>query len=340
MFVLMALTALVGASASAEAGVDDRLRRARDARAQALAEARWAEARLADLQERYATVEAEALEAAAYLVDALIRERELRGLVVEAQAMVDARANAAYRAGPGAVLGALLEADSLGALSDTQVLIERAFLDDLDRANDALQAVRTAAEARRALEDAQARLVAQERRLARLLTQMQIALASAREAAHRAGITVESLERRERQIKAEREENEKRIELITGLDQSELLALLGPTGGRGCRIPPGLDRTGESFSGEASFYGEEFAGQSTAMGAIFDPALFTAAHRTLPLPSFLHVTYQGRCATVLVNDRGPYIEDRVLDLSEGAATYLGMAHAGVGQVTAEILVPK
>jgi rare lipoprotein A len=57
----------------------------------------------------------------------------------------------------------------------------------------------------------------------------------------------------------------------------------------------------------------------------------------MPLPSFLHVTYQGKCATVLVNDRGPYVDGRVLDLSEAAAKYIGLP--GVGIVHAKVLRP-
>ena len=344
IMVLVLVAGLVPASAAAGPSLQDRLERARDARAAAVAEVRWAESRLAELQEEYHRVEAEANRAAAFLVDALIRERELRGLVIQAQALVDARANAAYRAGPGALLNALLAADSLADLSDAQQLIEHAFLDDVDRAAASVEAVRTAGEAREELEEARADLAARQRRLGKIFTEMQLVLVTAREAAQRTGILVASLAqrlgRREARLKEEHRQNEVRIELIEGLDQSELLALLGPNGGRGCSIPPKLEPTGQRFSGEASYYGEEFAGQPTATGAIFDPALFTAAHRTLPLPSFLHVAYNGRCATVLVNDRGPYIEGRVLDLSEGAATYLGMAHAGVGHVTAEILTPK
>ncbi|HEX6261387.1 MAG TPA: septal ring lytic transglycosylase RlpA family protein, partial [Actinomycetota bacterium] len=129
-----------------------------------------------------------------------------------------------------------------------------------------------------------------------------------------------------------------RAPLITGgLDQSELLALLGPDGGRGCDIPSGLRGTGSGFEGIASWYGWDFAGRPTASGAIFDPRLFTAAHRTLPLPSFLHVRHGGRCATVLVNDRGPFIEGRVLDLSQASAEYLGVS---LSHVEAEILVPR
>jgi hypothetical protein len=120
-------------------------------------------------------------------------------------------------------------------------------------------------------------------------------------------------------------------------DQSPLLALLGPTGGRTCDTPEGLAPTGEVFDGYASWYGWEFGGQPTATGAIFDPRLFTAANRSLPFGTFLRVSYEGKCAIVLVNDRGPYGRlERVIDLSQAAAEYLGV---GVSWVHAEILVP-
>jgi len=57
----------------------------------------------------------------------------------------------------------------------------------------------------------------------------------------------------------------------------------------------------------------------------------------MPLPSFLHVRYGDRCATVVVNDRGPYVDGRILDLSEGSARYLGLP--GIGDIRAEILRP-
>jgi hypothetical protein len=77
-------------------------------------------------------------------------------------------------------------------------------------------------------------------------------------------------------------------------DQSPLLALLGPTGGRTCETPARLAPTGEIFQGCASWYGWEFGGKPTATGAIFDARLFTAANRSLPFGTFLPVTYQGR----------------------------------------------
>jgi hypothetical protein len=121
-----------------------------------------------------------------------------------------------------------------------------------------------------------------------------------------------------------------------GEDQSWLLALLGPTGGQTCDTPEGLVATGETLEGYASWY-REFGGQPTATGAIFDPRLFTAAHRSLPFGTFLRVHHGDRCAIVLVNDRGPYGRlERVIDLSQASAAYLGV---GVSWVVAEILLP-
>lgn len=78
--------------------------------------------------------------------------------------------------------------------------------------------------------------------------------------------------------------------------------------------------------GYASWYGEELAGRPTANGEIFDPAGISAAHKTLPLPSYVEVTAleTGRTILVRVNDRGPMVGDRLVDLSRGAAEQLGL----------------
>lgn len=78
--------------------------------------------------------------------------------------------------------------------------------------------------------------------------------------------------------------------------------------------------------GYASWYGEELGGKPTANGEIFDPAAISAAHRTLPLPSYVEVTAldTGRTILVRVNDRGPMVGDRLVDLSRGAAEQLGL----------------
>lgn len=79
--------------------------------------------------------------------------------------------------------------------------------------------------------------------------------------------------------------------------------------------------------GYASWYGQEFAGRATANGEAFNPAAFSAAHKTLPLPSYVEVTAldSGRTILVRVNDRGPMDNRRLIDLSEAAAKQLGIA---------------
>lgn len=84
--------------------------------------------------------------------------------------------------------------------------------------------------------------------------------------------------------------------------------------------------------GYASWYGEELAGRPTANGEKFDPAGISAAHKTLPLPSYVEVTAldTGRTILVRVNDRGPMVGDRLIDLSRGAAEQLGISSGVAG----------
>jgi rare lipoprotein A len=92
---------------------------------------------------------------------------------------------------------------------------------------------------------------------------------------------------------------------------------------------------GHSFSGAASYYSE---GQTVASGGSFNPSALTAAHRTLPFGTHLRVSdpKSGRSVVVTVNDRGPFVHGRVLDLSLGAARALGMTGRGVMNVTAVV----
>lgn len=92
--------------------------------------------------------------------------------------------------------------------------------------------------------------------------------------------------------------------------------------------------TGHSFSGVASFYGNE-SGRQTASGQRFNENAMTCAHRSLPFGTKLRVSHGGRSVVVTVNDRGPFVHGRVLDLSTGAARALGIS--GLGQITAEIV---
>jgi rare lipoprotein A len=95
--------------------------------------------------------------------------------------------------------------------------------------------------------------------------------------------------------------------------------------------------SGRSFSGMASFYGNE-SGNKTASGQRFNQNAMTAAHRSLPFGTKLKVTHGGRSIVVTINDRGPFIKGRVLDLSAGAASAVGLTRAkGVGRVVAEVM---
>jgi rare lipoprotein A len=93
--------------------------------------------------------------------------------------------------------------------------------------------------------------------------------------------------------------------------------------------------------GIASWYGRMFHGQKTSNGETYDMFAMTAAHPTLPLPSYARVTNiaTGRSVVVRVNDRGPFLHDRVIDLSYAAANRIGVAAKGSGEVVVEAIIP-
>lgn len=95
----------------------------------------------------------------------------------------------------------------------------------------------------------------------------------------------------------------------------------------------------DSFSGRASWYGPNFHGRRTSNGERFDQEAMTAAHRTLPFGTKLLVTNRstGKSCVVKVNDRGPYKDNRVIDLSHGAAKQLNMVSSGVAMVDVFVL---
>jgi rare lipoprotein A len=93
--------------------------------------------------------------------------------------------------------------------------------------------------------------------------------------------------------------------------------------------------------GIASWYGRKFHGQKTSNGETYDMYAMSAAHPTLPLPSYARVTSiaTGKSVVVRVNDRGPFLHDRVIDLSYAAAHRLGIAQRGSGEVEVEAIIP-
>lgn len=93
--------------------------------------------------------------------------------------------------------------------------------------------------------------------------------------------------------------------------------------------------------GIASWYGRKYDGQRTSSGEIYDMYAMTAAHPTLPLPSYARVTNvaTGRSVVVRVNDRGPFLNGRIIDLSYAAAYKLGIAKSGSGEVAVDAILP-
>ena len=99
---------------------------------------------------------------------------------------------------------------------------------------------------------------------------------------------------------------------------------------------------GYKETGVASWYGEKFHGHKTSNGEIFDMYQASAAHKSLPIPSFLNVTNldNNRSIVVRVNDRGPFHGDRIIDLSYAAAVKLGFADRGTARVQLDAITPS
>jgi len=104
-------------------------------------------------------------------------------------------------------------------------------------------------------------------------------------------------------------------------------------------IPPRVHVQRPPQFGVASWYGNREAGRLTASGDVFDPRLLTAAHRTLPLGTEVRVTKLGthESTTVVINDRGPYVRGRIIDLSVAAAEKLHMKPKGLARVKIEVV---
>ena len=103
------------------------------------------------------------------------------------------------------------------------------------------------------------------------------------------------------------------------------------------RAQPGYDQVGT-----ASWYGPEFHGRYTANGELFDMNKLTAAHRTLPMPSYVRVTnlQNGRALVLRINDRGPFAKNRIIDVSRRAAQLLGFEKSGTARVRVQAVEQK
>ncbi len=245
----------------------------------------------------------------------------------------------AYKYGPVDVAGVVLTARSWSELGLAQRYVGSSLRGQMRALHEMVDAHVQVLQLQEQLEAERGSLASELERLADALDRTAAALADTEAALAAAR---EELRIREEMARAMRilqsagasERYSRRHRLATER-QAEIYARypFGPVSG----IPPGLRPTGQVIEGIASWYGPGFNGLPTASGAIFDENLYTCANKELPLGTILLVTYQGRSVLVLVNDRGPFVPGRVLDLSRAAKDALGMG--GLGYVTAQVLEP-
>lgn len=124
-------------------------------------------------------------------------------------------------------------------------------------------------------------------------------------------------------------------ELATEAAQAPILAALVAAGSG---LPSGYAATPVTFTGIASWYGPGFIGNPTASGAPYDPEKLTCAMLAVPLGTVVHVAVGARAVNCLVNDRGPYVAGRIIDMSEAGAASL--AYTGIVRVTVSVLAPR
>ncbi len=221
----------------------------------------------------------------------------------------------------------LAEATAAGADQDARALRR------WQRARSSISSAEDAAEERKA------QLLEAQSRVEEVTAEIGATLAGRRAALVELTDRIDDLEALARREAAQREAEVRRAEAAQTPEESAAT----PSGpGLQEVVPRGLDEsgfigTGVTFEGVASWYGPGFEGQTTASGDIFHADGLTAASLDLPLGTWLRVTRGDRSVTVLVNDRGPYIEDRILDLSQGAAEVLGFT--GLAWISAEIVLP-
>jgi rare lipoprotein A len=108
---------------------------------------------------------------------------------------------------------------------------------------------------------------------------------------------------------------------------------------RGITYYPTVVSVGDQFNGRASWYGPDFHGKSTSSGEVYDMHEMTAAHKTLPMNTIVRVKNQenGKSVVVRINDRGPFVDNRIIDLSNEAAQRMNMVNKGTALVSLEVL---
>jgi hypothetical protein len=281
---------------------------------------------LARLEDKHAALAARIEDASRQLG---VQELELRQAEEAEAAATEAyveRAVEAYMDGSATNLALLLSARDLHQLLTLAEATVASAQQDAAAVSEALEAKEAATLRQRLIDERKQTMLATQVRVDSLQASMRNALASRRQLLAQLTDQIAELEARAREAAA-----------AAARPDEAFLDLLGGSG-PSLAIPDGYAGTGVTFEGLASWYGPGFEGNLTASGDVFDSSLYTAASKELPLGTWLFVQRGGRGVVVLVNDRGPYVGERILDLSRAAAEAIGLTGPGVGWVEAEILV--
>lgn len=240
----------------------------------------------------------------------------------------------AYKAGSTQQLELLLSARSVTELAALARAADELASIDSAALSEALASQREAETAQAELDDAKQRLLGKRARVDEVTAS--ISLATEERSA-----LLDELESEIARLEQEARERALEAQLAAAeatLDESFAGVLEPDDSGAGPaqNLPEGFAATGVVFEGTASWYGPGFEGDGTANGEIYDPENYTAASKELPFNTWLYVNHEGRGVIVRINDRGPYVGDRIIDLSQAAARAIGLS--GVGWVEIEILL--
>lgn len=260
----------------------------------------------------------------------------------QAQARLDARARLVYMRSRPDPLGALtreLTAPGLRRLAHAgqaaALTVDQALIDAVARQSGQVKALRARAGAFRERLRAQAAQVFAAQDKARALLAVAEQLAAQQAAAEE----LARLEAQRRQlddvsaaVTAVLTPAQTRRSRTAQNNQAPVLAVVEAAGSD---YPRGYAPTGVMIAGTASWYGPGFVGSLTAGGAPYDPERLTCANKELPLGTVIRVSANGRAVSCLVNDRGPYVGDRVLDMSRAGSRALG--YDGLAAVVIEVL---
>ncbi|MGQ0678544.1 MAG: septal ring lytic transglycosylase RlpA family protein [Actinomycetota bacterium] len=350
--LLVAMLVVVPAKASHGASGDNeldsirtRLAEANAATARALGEIKSLDSRVFAVGRSIARDQEQTTKLESQIRSAQARIGELEAEMVRVRKSSNARARQMYKGGPASVLAVLFMADTFGDLPRLGLFFESLAEKDGRTFQDSARLRQQISGERTALAATVGQVAA---RVARSDAE-QVALKSTRD--QRAGSLLKLKEAVQQAMAAEKAVMAARAAAVKKpvagpcspgkppADQrlAAVLDWYAPASGGAGFLPAKLGGTGVITTGEATWYGPGFDGCRSASGATFRADQMTAASLSLPMGTFLKVTFGGKAVVVVITDRGPYSAGRVLDLSQAAARVVGLS--GVGQVTMEILLP-